>query len=341
MPAHHAADAAVQDGIAVLMPVLDDWESFTLLLAAISRQFAGSGRRISIVAVDDGSSAPVTLNQVKLPIDGCIDSVEVMHLAVNLGHQRAIAVGLSLIARRDDISVVVVMDSDGEDRPEDIATLLAAAARHPDHVILAQRTQRSESVGFRIGYLAYKALFRLLTGRVIDFGNFCLLPMPVVRRLAHMPDLWNNLAAAIMRSRLRRIAVPTVRGLRHAGRSHMNLPALVIHGLSAMSVYADQIFVRVLIGTALAGVVTVLAALIVVIIRFATSFGVPGWASTMIGDLFIVLVQTIVIAIATTLMVLSSRSQRPIVPFIDAPAFVADRQRIALAQQQRVSDAAG
>jgi hypothetical protein len=87
--------------------------------------------------------------------------------------------------------------------------------------------------------------------------------------------------------------------------------------------------------------VTVLAALIVVIIRFATSFGVPGWASTMIGDLFIVLVQTIVIAIATTLMVLSSRSQRPIVPFIDAPAFVADRQRIALAQQQRVSDAAG
>ena len=152
-----------------------------------------------------------------LPMDGCIDSVEVMHLAVNLGHQRAIAVGLSLIAHRDDIGTVVVMDSDGEDRPEDIDTLLAAAAQHPDHVILAQRTQRSESVGFRTGYLAYKALFRLLTGRVIDFGNFCLLPMPVVRRLAHMPDLWNNLAAAIMRSRLRRIAVPTVRGLRHAG----------------------------------------------------------------------------------------------------------------------------
>ena len=316
----------VKDRIAIVMPVLDDWISFSMVVLAIAQKFASTGRRFVVVAVDDGSTMRRGNDSTLLPPDSCIEAIEVLQLAINLGHQRAIAVGLATVARRDDIATVVVMDSDGEDRPDDIAALLTAAHQHPEHVVLAQRTRRSEGIIFRIGYIIYKLSFRVLAGRTIDFGNFCLLPMSVVRRLVHMPDLWNNLPAAIMRSRLQRIAVPTVRGVRHAGRSHMNVPSLVLHGLSAMSVYADQIFVRVLLGTAVAAAITVLGALVVVVIRFGTSFGVPGWASTMIGVLFIVLMQTIVIAVATTLMVLGNRSQRPIVPFTDAPSFVVHRE---------------
>ena len=317
-----------KDRIAIVMPVLDDWISFRMVVQAIAQRFARSGRRFVVVAVDDGSTMRPSDDGTLLPPGSCIEAIEVLQLAINLGHQRAIAVGLASVARRDDIATVVVMDSDGEDRPDDIASLLTAASQHPEHVVLAQRTRRSEGITFRVGYVVYKLLFRILAGRTIDFGNFCLLPMSVVRRLVHMPDLWNNLPAAIMRSRLQCIAVPTVRGLRHAGRSHMNVLALVLHGLSAMSVYADQIFVRVLLGTALAAAVSVLGAIIVVVIRFATSFGVPGWASTMIGDLFIILMQTIIIAVATTLMVLGNRSQRPIVPAVDALSFVVHREQI-------------
>ncbi len=300
-----------QDRIAIVMPVLDDWVSFSIMIQAIAQRFANAERKFIVVAVDDGSTMHLGDAGVLLPHGSCIEAIEVLQLAINLGHQRAIAVGLASIARRDDITTVVVMDSDGEDRPEDIAILLAAANRHPDHVVFAQRTRRSEGMTFRIGYAIYKLLFRIFVGHTIDFGNFCLLPNSVVRRLVHMPELWNNLAAAIMRSRLPRIAVPTVRGVRHAGRSHMNVPSLVLHGLSAMSVYVDQIFVRVLLGTAVAAAITILAGLIVVIVRFGTSFGVPGWASTMIGDLFIILMQTIVIAVATTLMVLGNREPAP------------------------------
>lgn len=315
-----------KDRIAIVMPVLDDWISFSMVVLAIAQKFASTGRRFVVVAVDDGSTMRRGNDSTLLPPGSCIEAIEVLQLAINLGHQRAIAVGLASVARRDDIATVIVMDSDGEDRPDDIAALLAAADQNPGHVVLARRTRRSEGIIFRIGYVIYKLSFRVLAGRTIDFGNFCLLPMSVVRRLVHMPDLWNNLPAAIMRSRLQRIGVPTERGVRHAGRSHMNVPSLVLHGLSAMSVYADQIFVRVLLGTAVAAAITVLGALVVVVIRFGTSFGVPGWASTMIGDLFIVLMQTIVIAVATTLMVLGNRSQRPIVPFTDAPSFVVHRE---------------
>ncbi len=315
------------------MPVLDDWDSFDVLVTRIAAQQSTSGRRFNIVAVDDGSSVGFAPDRPALISNGCVDSIEIVHLAVNLGHQRAIAVGLSLVAQRDDIDAVIVMDSDGEDRPEDIAMLLAAADAHPGHTILAQRAQRSEGIGFRVGYAAYKALFRLLTGHVIDFGNYCLLPFTAVRRLVHMPDLWNNLPAAIMRSRLRNMSVPTARGMRHAGRSRMNLAALIIHGLSAMSVYSDLIFVRVLLAAMASGVLTLIGIAVVVAVRMTTTLAIPGWATTAFGDLIIILLQTVVIVIATTLMMLSTRSQRPIVPYVDAPTFVVDRQVIELAER--------
>jgi polyisoprenyl-phosphate glycosyltransferase len=129
------------------------------------------------------------------------------------------------------------MDSDGQDRPIDIALLLASSCRHPRHVVLARRAKRSESYAFRACYGVYRLLFYALTGQPISFGNFCVIPIAAVRRLAHMPELWNNLAASIMRSRLSYTMVPTTRGGRLAGRSQMNLVSLILHGLTAMSVY--------------------------------------------------------------------------------------------------------
>jgi glycosyltransferase involved in cell wall biosynthesis len=314
--------------IAIVTPVFDDWESLTALIAEIAERFEDSGIVFHVLAVDDGSSAPLDLAGIAAPPGSCIADIEIVGLALNLGHQRAIATGLCAAVDRRDVEAVIVMDSDGEDRPVDIAKLLAAAERQPGQVILAHRAKRSETRGFRFWYAVYKLLFRALTGRVINFGNYALLPMRAVRRLVHMPELWNNLAAAIMRSRLPYITVPTERGTRYAGRSSMNLVALVVHGLSAMSVYTDMIFVRVLIAAGTLGAVSVLGIIGVTLIRFATDLAIPGWATAMVGDLFIILLQTVVIVIATSLMMLAGRSNRPIIPIVDAWPFVAGRQSV-------------
>lgn len=176
---------------------------------------------------------------------------KILRLALNLGHQRAIAVGLCAVADRTQFDAVLVMHSDGEDRPADIAALLEASRQHPDHVVLARRAKRSESPAFRFWYLIYKLIFHTLSGQVISFGNYSVVPMSAVQRLVHMPELWNNLAACILRSRLPCTTVPTARGVRYSGRSTMNLVSLVVHGLSVMSVYSDVIFVRALIAAAM------------------------------------------------------------------------------------------
>jgi hypothetical protein len=215
------------------------------------------------------------------------------------------------------------MDSDGEDSPADIAALLAAGRNQPDRVILARRTQRCESLLFRLCYRGYKAAFRALTGQRISFGNFSLLPMAAVRRLVHMPELWNNLAACVMRSRLKFVTVPIARGRRYHGASRMKFVGLIVHGLSALSVHIDTIFVRVLLGCGLICTISLVGIVTVAVIRFATDFAIPGWASTMVGDLLIILMQTIVLVVAASLMMLAGRSARPIIPIADARQFVA------------------
>jgi polyisoprenyl-phosphate glycosyltransferase len=310
--------------IAIVTPVLDDWAAFAELVAEIARCFRAGDVDFHLVAVDDGSNESFDAAAISLPPDACIVDVEIVRLALNLGHQRAIAVGLCAVLQRRDIDAVVVMDSDGEDRPEDIAALLAASEQAPGRPILARRARRSEGRMFRFFYSVYKLLFRILVGQSICFGNFALLPRPAVRRLVHMGELWNNLAAAIMRSRVPYLTVPTNRGHRYAGRSTMGLVGLVVHGLSAMAVYTDKIFVRILIVTSAVAFASLLGIVGVVAIRLTTKLAVPGWATTAAGDLLILLMQTVVILVATTLVMLAGRSNRPILPMVDAWPFVAE-----------------
>src|SRR3954463_4571461 len=130
--------------IGILTPVLDDWVCFGSLVREISAQYTGAGLEFYVIVVDDGSAAPFDPACLALPSDTCIAGIEMLRLALNLGHQRAIAVGLCAFADREDIDVIIVMDSDGEDRPIDIATLLAECRRHPGNIILANRAKRSE-----------------------------------------------------------------------------------------------------------------------------------------------------------------------------------------------------
>jgi polyisoprenyl-phosphate glycosyltransferase len=312
--------------IAIATPVLDDWPAFCRLLQEVGRGLAGEVQDLEIVAVDDGSAQPFAIDTLELP-PGPIRRIEILQLGLNLGHQRAIAVGLVDIARRDDLDGVFVMDCDGEDRPADLPRLLAASRERPGHIVVAQRIERSEGRLFKIGYALYRWLFTLLTGQQINFDNFSFMPIVCVRRLVFMPEIWNNLPAAILRSRIGHVAVPTGRGERHFGRSRMSWTGLIAHGLSATSVYIDIVFVRLLFGAAIVGGVTLAGIAAVVAIRFATPLAIPGWATTVVGVLGLLLMQLAVMVVAMLLLVLAGRNSRPIVPIADAGIFIASRQR--------------
>jgi polyisoprenyl-phosphate glycosyltransferase len=313
----------------IVTPVLDDWAALRRLLAELALELRERRDRVSILIVDDGSSAPLTSDSFAGAEDYPFERIEMLHLAVNLGHQRAIAVGLTEAAARRDIDAILVMDCDGEDRPEDAAKLIAAAASDPDTIVFAQRAKRSEGTVFRAGHAIYKLLFRALAGQTVDFGNFSVLPIAAARRLCYAPDLWNNLPAAILRARLPHRTMPTERGRRYAGASKMNWVSLVIHGLSALSVYSDVIFVRLLIAASAFAGLAVIGILVALVVRLATDLAIPGWTSTVVGIFLILLVQMGIAVIVTAILILGRRSARPFMPINDCALFIAKRETIA------------
>jgi glycosyltransferase involved in cell wall biosynthesis len=303
--------------ILVVTPVYNDWQSLKILAESLTEIADQHELRIRILAVDDGSTLPAPAD---LPTD-----LQLIRLARNLGHQRAIAVGLSVAHKLGFSQSVMVMDCDGEDRPEDIPLLLSEHSAYPDQIIFAQRAKRSEGGLFRIFYVLFKGLFLLLTGRKINFGNFCIIPSASLERIVYLQEIWNHFAAGVMRSGLPWRTVPTARGVRYAGRSHMNLVALVLHGLSAISVFIEVVYVRLLFAALFIMGLDVLAFLILVYIRFLTLLAIPGWATNVAIGLTVIMVQAVLFLALLSFFVLSYRSAKMFIPIIDYKDFVLER----------------
>lgn len=319
----------------LVIPVFDDWPSLQMLLAEIDRLADETGLRMAITVVNDGSNAPAAPWIPGLAALRHIEKLELIHLFTNMGHQRAIAIGLCAAVEEDDAEAIVIMDADGEDSPSAIPQFLETARSSRDYCVVARRGKRVESLTFKASYRLYKLLFRILTGKQINFGNFCLLSRNYARRLVHVAELWNNLPAAILRSKLPIRSIQIDRAQRYAGKSKMNLTSLVVHGLSGISVYAETIFVRLLMSAVLLFIASAVTIFTVAVLRlFFPLHATPGWATTVSFGVTIILVQALSLTLSFILMLLNSRVQRSINPFAEFTAFIDYRQDLHVSQEE-------
>jgi len=301
-------------GLIILMPVYNDWGALSILLPSLERELNVGGLRAEVLMVDDGSTVPVPpdLGQDSFT---AIESVDILSLRRNLGHQRAIAVGLSYIEANRPCHAVVVMDCDGQDDPRDVPRLVRECLAHDgQRIIFAARARRADSLAFRFFYRLYRLIHFLLTGVKVRVGNFSVIPWPVLKRLVAVSELWNHYAAAVHKARLPMALVSTQRGKRLAGRSHMNLVALVVHGLSAMAVFGDRIGVRLLIVASLGMVLAGGALIGVVGIRMFTTLAVPGWATYVSGILLVMLIQMLLVVLVFAFVILGGRDAASFIP---------------------------
>lgn len=318
---------SVPSSVLIVTPVYDDWAAVRQLL----RDFEAlpDGITFSLLLVDDGSTETPNLDASE-PAN-TLDTIHLLRLTRNLGHQRAIAVGLAYAHEHLSFDAIVVMDSDGEDRPEDIATLLDAYRDSGgDRIWFARRRKRSERWSFRVFYLIYLFVFRVLTGFVERTGNFSIIPRAAVRSLVTAPEIWMHYASAVSKMRQPYGTVAVSRGRRYAGRSRMNLTGLIVHGLQAVAVHREVVAVRLFLfclasaGVLFAGMVAVVA------IRFFTDLAIPGWATTLGGILVILLGQILGLGLYSIFIVLGSRSDMPFIPVRDYATFVQRCRRLDL-----------
>ncbi len=290
--------------LVILTPVYNDWDCLDFLSSDITKAIEGEGINLRrIIVVNDHSNESMMEGKVKnLPVD-------IVNLGTNVGHQRAIAIGLCYINEHfPEIDVVVVMDSDGEDLPSNIPEL-ASKAHKEVQIVFAERRKRSESLSFQIGYQLYKILFRVLTGQTIKFGNFSAIPSSKISPIIRNPDLWNHYSASILKANHAYTSVPTKRGKRYRGQSKMNTEGLVIHGLSSIAIYTDKVIARLLIFITQLIFMIFITGITILLIKFLTELAIPGWTSNIIASIINLTVSLFSIILILLLIQLNQRKQ--------------------------------
>lgn len=304
------------------IPVFDDWESVLLVLAELQTASRCLEGPAAVLLVDDGSGEPAPAPRFA-QLTG-FSSIEILTLRRNVGHQRAITLGLAYIHKHRPCRVVVVMDGDGEDGPGDVHLLLERCrAAGYAAIVFARRTRRSEGPLFLVGYRGFRLVHHLLTGLRVDVGNFSAVPHRLLQRLVGISEMWNHYAAAVIHARVPIEKVPIPRRRRLLGTPKMNITDLVIHGLSAISVYGARIGARLLVLVGMLALLTGAAILGVAGASWFAAAPIPAWAVTAAGFLVLSLLNLLMLSMMFLLFVLQSRNTSDFLPIRDWEHYVA------------------
>ena len=225
--------------IIFVIPVYNDEASLKKLIDNIKielKQFT-----LHFVIVDDCSN-----DNFKSLVD--FSGLDLITLKYNQGSQKAISIGLNYIFdKKIEFDHIIIMDSDGEDRPTDLTLLISESAKDKSLVIFASRKKRLETSLFKFFYFLYRFIFKLLTGKKINFGNFSCISKELLNNIIKISYIDFHYSASIINSKQDYKSIPCDKGNRYMGHSKMSFFNLILHALKSLSIFSKEIFIRFLI----------------------------------------------------------------------------------------------
>ena len=257
--------------------------------------YAGS-HHFDLFMVDDASTdntikaAELYRNENKLL------SLNIISLTYNMGHQEAIRQGLQYVAASAiKYTGVIVMDSDGEDNPEALHKLIA---EENFDVVFVERGKRSESWIFKLGYYLYKNIFRLITGRKINFGNYSMISHRVLHSTTRQK--YFHYSGFLSKSKYPIKKIKYDRLKRIDGKSKMSYKGLVFHGLYSLVEYAEEILFSLIKIFAVVLLALFAVGIHIVYSKYIAEIAPYGWSSTIAVNLLIsalIIISSIIICL--------------------------------------------
>ena len=227
--------------IIILMPVYNDWDSLIKLLEAINPIIKNfKDFQFKCIIVNDCS----TIEQPKILKPKSFVSLKIINMKENRGHARCNAFGLRYINSNETYDYVIIMDSDGEDRPVEIKDLINKIREKPENSVVAKRVKRSEGLIFQTLYQIHKLITLIFTGKKVNFGNYSCLTKKDINILSDKASLWSSFSGTIKKNLTNLNETDSIRGLRYYGPSKMSLLNLVIHSFSIIAVFKYTVFLR-------------------------------------------------------------------------------------------------
>ena len=224
-----------------LIPVFNDWESLETLIENIHKEIKSINNfEFNCIIINDSS----TIQMVNVSKPQTFKNFKILDLKKNIGHARCIASGLRYLVNNEKFDFVILMDGDGEDRPEEIKYLISKATSLDNSSVVAKRVKRSEGFIFKLLYETHKILTFLTTGKKIFFGNYSCLTFKDAKILIEKKTTWSSYSGSVTKNLSNLEEIDSIRGLRYFGPSKMSLIKLVIHSLAIMASFKESVFFR-------------------------------------------------------------------------------------------------
>ncbi len=227
--------------IIILIPVFNDWDSLKKLIKEINENVkVFVDINFECLIVNDASTIPMP--EIVKPKR--LQSLEILNMKENRGHARCNAFGVRYVFQNKKFDNLILMDGDGEDRPVEIKSLVEKINENPSMSVVAKRVKRAEGPFFQFLYKAHKLITLIFTGKLVNFGNYCILTKDDVKNLHSKASLWSSFSGSVKKHIKIFNEINSIRGLRYFGPSQMSLLKLIIHSLSIVAVFKYQVFFR-------------------------------------------------------------------------------------------------
>ncbi|GAC1376535.1 MAG: glycosyltransferase family 2 protein [Ktedonobacteraceae bacterium] len=286
------SNALTQPVYSIVAPVFNEEETLPHFYERVVHVMEQVDEPFELVLINDGSRDGSY--RVMQELHERDQRVRVIDFSRNFGHQIAISAGLDYAQGK----AVVVIDSDLQDPPEVIPTLIERW-KHGAEVVYAQRATREGETKFK---LVTASLFYQVIGRITsvsiprDVGDFRLMDRSVVDTLVKMREHHRFMRGLSAWVGFRQEAVQYDRQERFAGTTKYPLTKMIKFSLDAITSFSHlPLQLATSFGFVLAGI-SLLGIIVAVFLRLVTG-AIVGQASTLILVLFLGGIQLIFLGI--------------------------------------------
>jgi polyisoprenyl-phosphate glycosyltransferase len=264
--------------ISIVVPVYRSEKSLPILVSRLAETLGHMGRSAEIVLVDDASPDNTwqVLKQLKKEYGSIL---KIARLLTNRGQHNSTLCGFSLAAG----DIIVTMDDDLQNPPEEVPKLIEAVERGYDLVIASYETKRHNSVrnasGRAIDWVIRK-IFKL--PQVFQLTSFRAAKRIVIQNVLQMSGVFPYITCMLFSNASNYINVLTLHEPRPFGKSNYTLKRSLLLGANLIFSYSSYPLVLIGILCLLAFAVSILLGARAVYNTLAYGASVPGWASTVV-----------------------------------------------------------
>jgi polyisoprenyl-phosphate glycosyltransferase len=269
--------------LSIILPFHNEADGVQELLKRLAPVLSRLQLSYEIMCIDDGSTDATYAALVHArELD---HRLKLIRMARNFGKEAALTCGLHAAAGR----VAITMDSDLQHPPEVVPDLIRLWQQGVDLVYAVRRNRDTDSPVRRLLSRAFYFVFRTISDIQMPegAGDFCLLDRKVIDAINALPERNRFMKGLVAWVGFRQATVPFDVAPRRGGHTHWNFFRLLrfaFDGLSSFSTLPLRIWTW---GGAAVSLFALAYGLYLTLRTMIYGIDVPGYASMMVGILFL------------------------------------------------------